>query len=964
MADIRVGGARIDFVAQNARFVAAVKRNGDALRRQQQAVRRLQGSVRSFNRTARAMVGRLASVGGVLVGGFGVAAATRVIARFGETMATVRGITGATEDQFRRLESQALDLGRSTRFSSAQAAEGQAFLARAGFEVNEIYSALPATLRLAQAAQVEIGQSADIVSNVLAAFGREAEDTGELVDILAKTVTSANTDMIQLADALKLVAPVANSLGVSVETTAAAVGVLSDAGLQATLAGTGLRKVLFDLQNPTANTRGVLRELGLTAAEVSIENRGLVQVLELLRDRGIDATQAIQIFGARGTPAFLNLVSNTPRLRELSETLGEAGGTAEELARTMDDTLQGAMLRVVSAAQGFVLEFAETSSAGESLKNSLDGLADSINRITDNMERVVEIGGTLLKVLGFLAAHRVIGRLLRMGANAATAGAGFAAAAKGAERLNSGLRLAGAQGRVGVLVRDVDKLNRGFSIAQVGIGALGLAFRAHPYGAVATVLALVAVELTKVALGAQEAERAISGLSFVEAQKRLREVGSRVEEIQQALESDRFRSGRGGTINIAGQILNETELEAERDRLSDEQDKLRGLIDRQAASLRGRALRSGSPPPGPEIPEIPEIAPGTLPTTAIADAQREAAGFFDGLVQGAERARRQAEDQLELIGLQGEEYERLKAQQELALALDDQRLELQGALTDAVANRTEAERVFGPLAVDTSEQLAEAAQKAIDAAREQEEVARGALETFVQQAQNIGEVEDAYTGAAEAAARFQAAVKELAAEEQARRDAEQKAAEMRRAEAAKLEDELRNIEAVSASLAFAFTRFSQSAITDFENIGDAARQLVDQITGLLAQLYIFEPIQNAIFSRLGGPELAAKAASLVGSAQHGGIHQGPTLVGEVGPELVDFRTPARVYTTDQLRSALAGGSTGGTTITYAPVIQTSNPDVVRRELARTLPDFERRIMGVMSEEIRRAGPTRRIVGGR
>ena len=169
-------------------------------------------------------------------------------------MAQVQGITRATTSEFEALNAQALDLGRNTRFSSQQVAEGQLLLARAGLGIQEIVAALPGTLQLAQAAAVSVGESADIVTNALAAFREGADQTSRFVDVLARTTVSANTDLIQLADGLKLVAPVAAALNVEVETTAAALGVLSDAGLQATLAGTGLRKVLFDLQSPSGTT--------------------------------------------------------------------------------------------------------------------------------------------------------------------------------------------------------------------------------------------------------------------------------------------------------------------------------------------------------------------------------------------------------------------------------------------------------------------------------------------------------------------------------------------------------------------------------------------------------------------------------------------------------------------------------------------------------------------------------------
>ena len=255
MADVRVGGAYIDWRSRNARFLTGLNRNKRALREQERAILGLQRSLTQFNAVARRTTVLLGVSSAVAV-----AAAVRSYANLQQTLAQVRGITQATEKQFARLTEQSLLLGRTTRFTAQQVAEGQLFLARAGLEVGEITAALPGTLSLAQAATVEVGQAADIVTNALASFRAGADETTRFVDVLAKATVSANTDLIQLAEGLKLVAPVAAALGVNVETTAAALGVLSDAGLQATLAGTGLRKVLFDLANPTAATSRILSE--------------------------------------------------------------------------------------------------------------------------------------------------------------------------------------------------------------------------------------------------------------------------------------------------------------------------------------------------------------------------------------------------------------------------------------------------------------------------------------------------------------------------------------------------------------------------------------------------------------------------------------------------------------------------------------------------------------------------------
>lgn len=184
-------------------------------------------------------------------------------AQFEQSMAKVRAITQATNEDFAKLQNQAIELGASTVFSASQAADAQSFLAMAGFEVNEIMAAMPGVLNLAAAGQMEIGRTADIASNILTGFGLKAEETTRVVDVMAKAMTSSNTNIEQLGHAMKYVAPVAAAVGVDIETAAAAVGRLSDAGIQGEMAGTSLRAILLRLVNPVGEAADVMDKLGI-----------------------------------------------------------------------------------------------------------------------------------------------------------------------------------------------------------------------------------------------------------------------------------------------------------------------------------------------------------------------------------------------------------------------------------------------------------------------------------------------------------------------------------------------------------------------------------------------------------------------------------------------------------------------------------------------------------------------------
>ena len=325
----------------------------------------------------------LLRLGAAFIGFRVIGGATKVLANFEQQMAQLRAVTNATDKQMELFSATAQELGRTTVFTATQVADGLTILSRAGFTLQESTAAIPGTLRLAQAAGIGLAQASDITASALRGFRLEATKTDAVVDILAKTSTSANTTIAEIGEGLKFVAPIAAGLGVSLKTTSAAMGVLSDSGLKATLAGTGLRRVLAELESPAEKTRQILAQLGLTADDVRVSQVGLVKAVERLADAGIDTGRALQIFGQRGGPAFEVLSSNIGKVKSLEEALGKAEGTTKRMADTMNDTLKGSAIRTVSALQGFVLVAGKASGVSDVLRTSLDGLADAFNFLSE-----------------------------------------------------------------------------------------------------------------------------------------------------------------------------------------------------------------------------------------------------------------------------------------------------------------------------------------------------------------------------------------------------------------------------------------------------------------------------------------------------------------------------------------------------------------------------------------------------
>jgi TP901 family phage tail tape measure protein len=364
---------RIVVTVDPTRAVRGGRRVEQQLNRTQTAADRLGASMR-----------RAFALTGLTIG---VSAVVRVLASYEQSMSTVKAITRATESEFASLRAETQRLGATTRFSASQAADGAAFLARAGFSTEQVLGSLNQTLLLAQAGNLGLASAADIASNVLQGFRLPVSDAGRVVDVLAFAANNANTDVQQLGDAMKFVAPVAAGLGVSVEETAAAIGVLSDAGLQASMAGTGLRRVMSELESPATKTRKILEALGVSQDEYWVSSVGLSAALQALKDAGVTTGQALELFGDRGGPAFEVLSAGLGDVNSLTVAMRDAGGTAAEMAAVMDDNLMGSLLAVKSAAEALVIALGDAG-VTDALRSALDALAAVLRFLADNAEAV------------------------------------------------------------------------------------------------------------------------------------------------------------------------------------------------------------------------------------------------------------------------------------------------------------------------------------------------------------------------------------------------------------------------------------------------------------------------------------------------------------------------------------------------------------------------------------------------
>lgn len=378
-------------------------------------------SLGNVNRGVGDLIGR---IGGIAAVGAAIGSVVTEFATFEKTMSSVKAITKATGEDFKIMNDTAKELGATTAFTAKEAAEGMKFLGMAGFQTNEIIEAIPATLNLASAAAIGLGESADIMSNVLSGFQIDASETERVVDVLASTVTSSNTDMIQLGEAMKFIAPTASNMGISVEETSAAIGILGNSGLQGSIATRALATSLARLADPSDKAAGAMERSGLVAFDNQGKFVGLAGVIEQLEVgmAGMTEEQKLanlsMIFGKDALKNWSVLVnSGSEELKVFTEQLENSAGTAQEMADTQLDNLAGSFTLFKSAVSGVAID------VGEGLSPGLRELLDIFTEVIADVKDLISVfGGSSSIIVENREVIKTIIKTLALGLTAAIIG--------------------------------------------------------------------------------------------------------------------------------------------------------------------------------------------------------------------------------------------------------------------------------------------------------------------------------------------------------------------------------------------------------------------------------------------------------------------------------------------------------------------------------------------------------------
>ncbi|SWM31971.1 phage tail tape measure protein [Klebsiella pneumoniae] len=414
------------------------------------AVTRAQASYEKAKETgARLRGGGTMAIAGAAAAGYTGGRFLAPAVGFDEEMSRVQALTRLDkgDSQLAALRAQAKKLGAETAFTTRDAASGQAFLAMAGFTPQSIRAALPGVLNMALAGGMELGESADIGSNILSQFTLPAGEMDRVSDVLTAAFTRTNTDLRSLGDTMKYAGPVASKLGISLEEAAGMAGILANNGLRGSDAGTAMRSSLARLASPTAGAAKALKQLGVSVSDASGKMRPVETIL-------LDLYKATKKYGQvdqvgffkdiAGEEAFVGLQTlvagaGSGELQKLIDALKAASGEASAVAKKMADNLGGDLKNLDSAWEGFRIQVEET--ADGPLRKLTQNLSDIITAASEWVKANPRLAQTLLLVVG--------------GALALTVAIGA-------------LSLA-----VGILIGPLAKLQLGFTLLTGGRGILG-----------------------------------------------------------------------------------------------------------------------------------------------------------------------------------------------------------------------------------------------------------------------------------------------------------------------------------------------------------------------------------------------------------------------------------------------------------------------------------------------------------
>lgn len=319
---------------------------------------------------------------------------------FQETMSTVEALSGANANDMAALSEQAKELGATTKYTATEAAQAMTFMGMAGWNAQQMISGMDGVLSLAAASGEDLALTSDIVTDNLTAFGLKAEDTAHFADVLAAAATNSNTSVSVMGETFKQSASIAGALGYSIEDVSTAVGLMANAGVKGSIAGTALKNTFNGLLEGATISSAALGEVDISVLKADGTMKTFGETVEELRGYFSQMTEAervnnaMAIAGQRGYNGLLAIVNSTDEdFQKLTASINDCDGAASKMAEIRMDNLNGQVTLMNSAMDAL------KTTIGEAYQDEFKGLAKVTTDILTNVNEFLQNNPVLLKAL-------------------------------------------------------------------------------------------------------------------------------------------------------------------------------------------------------------------------------------------------------------------------------------------------------------------------------------------------------------------------------------------------------------------------------------------------------------------------------------------------------------------------------------------------------------------------------------
>lgn len=351
--------------------------------------------------------------------GIGVAAA-KIGGDFESQMSRVKAISGATGSSFEELRQQAIDLGAKTAFSAKESAAGMENLASAGFDSKEIMKAMPGLLDLAAVSGGDVALASENAATALRGFNIDAGQSGHVADVFARAAADTNAEVGDMGEAMKYIAPVASSMGLSLEETAAAIGIMSDAGIKGSQAGTTLRGALSRIAKPTDDMKAKMDELGVSFYDSEGKMKPLKDQVGMLKNafKGLTPEQKqnalVTLYGQESLSGMMALIDKGPnKLGSLTKSLENSDGAADKMAKTMQDNMNSSLEQMMGSLESAAIVVQKIlAPAVKQVADAVSGLVDKFVSAPEPVQKMIVTIGLIVAAIGPLLL--IVGKSIKI----------------------------------------------------------------------------------------------------------------------------------------------------------------------------------------------------------------------------------------------------------------------------------------------------------------------------------------------------------------------------------------------------------------------------------------------------------------------------------------------------------------------------------------------------------------------